>query len=132
VANLVHGIELAVDSTQSGIFNVADRLSPTLDELIQTFLEAARLPSRVVHVPAWCAWPVGAVAETIWALARQRRPPLITRYLVAQLAQEYTLDLTRARRILGYEPQVGYHGGIPDAVRDLTHDRSHPYLGNAA
>jgi nucleoside-diphosphate-sugar epimerase len=132
VANLTHGIERAVDGKVSGIFNVADPMSPTLDELIQTFLEAARLPPRVVHVPAWCAWPVGAVAETIWALTRQRRPPLITRYLVAQLAQEYTLDLTRARRILGYEPQVDYHGGIPDAVRDLTHDRSHPYLGNAA
>jgi nucleoside-diphosphate-sugar epimerase len=116
VDNLALAVECALHApVVRGIFNVADAEAPTTGELLTTVL--ARLGggggscARIVHVPRSVAWTVATSSEWLWRAARVKRPPPLTRYVVAQLADEHTVDISRARQILGYEPRWTYRNG---------------------
>ena len=115
VDNLVDAILLGLNGASAGTFNISDEPTPTLADLLGVFLEADRRSPSTLYVPTWLAWRLGSAAEMLWAAARRRRPPMITRYSVAQLAFEFTLDISRARRDLGYCPRVDFRRGIADA-----------------
>jgi nucleoside-diphosphate-sugar epimerase len=48
------------------------------------------------------------------------RAPRLTRFLVAQLAFDFTLDIDRAIDVLGYHPTRSY----PEAFRELASGKS--------
>jgi nucleoside-diphosphate-sugar epimerase len=104
VDNLVHAIERAVDGSVSGTFNIADAVEPTVDELLRHVLMSAGLPARIAYIPTGIAWPLSAALESIAAMFAQGHAPRLTRYVVAQFTQEYTLDLNAAVDRLGYRP----------------------------
>jgi nucleoside-diphosphate-sugar epimerase len=112
VDNLVDAIESAIDGHASGAFNVADLVEPTVDDLLRAVLAAAELPARIAYVPARVAWPLSAALESIARVLGLSHPPRITRYVVAQFTQEYTLDLGAAVERLGYRPVRSYLDGI--------------------
>jgi nucleoside-diphosphate-sugar epimerase len=116
VDNLVCAIECAIDGNASGTFNVADLVEPTVDDLLRAVLADAGLPARIAYVPARLAWPVSAALESIARALGSRHPPRLTRYVVAQLTQEYTLDLSAAVERLGYRPVRTYFDGVRDAL----------------
>lgn len=112
VDNLVHAIVRAIEGpVHQGVFNVADAATARLDELLCTLLERLGLPARIVYVPTRLAAPLANVLEYSFRLVRAGRPPLLTRYLVSQLANEYTLDISRAQQLLGYAPEFSFHTG---------------------
>ena len=116
VDNLVHAIERAIDGSMCGTFNIADRVEPTVDELLQAVLAAADLPARIAYVPAAVAWPLSTAFEAIALVLGLSHPPRLTRYVVAQLTQEYTLDLTAAVERLGYRPTRTYGEGVRETL----------------
>ncbi len=116
VENLVHAIECAIDGNASGVFNVADGVEPTVDDLLREVLAAAGLPARIAYVPAAVAWPLSTVLESIARVLGLTHPPRLTRYVVAQFAQEYTLDLSAAAERLGYQPARTYIDGISETL----------------
>jgi nucleoside-diphosphate-sugar epimerase len=112
VDNLVHAVERALaEPAAHGVFNVADAVEARVDDLLGTLLARHGAPTRLVHVPAALAWAGAAALEGAWRLAGARRPPPLTRYAVGHLAREHTLDLTRARELLGYAPRWTYQDG---------------------
>jgi nucleoside-diphosphate-sugar epimerase len=112
VDNLVHAIVSALEAEpRAGIFNIADPLAPSLDDLLRTLLRRLGLPARVAYVPRGLARPLAATLEAGYRLACVSHPPLLTRYIVTQLSQEYTLDIGRAQRVLGYQPAFTYLDG---------------------
>ena len=116
VDNLVCAIECAIDGSASGTFNVADLVEPTVDDLLRAVLLDADLPVRIAYVPARLAWPVSTALESIARVLGSRHPPRLTRYVVAQLTQEYTLDLSAAVERLGYRPVRTYLDGVRDGL----------------
>ena len=116
VENLVQAIECAIDGSASGTFNVADSLEPTVDDLLREVLAAADLPTRIAYVPAAVAWPLSTALESIARMLGLNHAPRLTRYAVAQLTQEYTLDLSAAVERLGYRPARTYLDGIREAL----------------
>lgn len=115
VDNLVHAIELAIASEARGIFNIADAETPTLREILATVNRV--LGGRgAVFIPKLVARGAAVVYEGIARLRRTSEAPMLTRYIVAQLTSEYTLDIDRARRILGYRPFRGYPAAIEEAI----------------
>ena len=112
VDNLVQAIVRAVEGhVRDGIFNVADAEPVGLDELLRTVLERLGLPTRVRYLPARVAWPLAGVLERAYRFAGSQRPPLLTPYIVSQIASECTLDIGRARALLGYSPMLNYRTG---------------------
>lgn len=117
IDNLVHAIEVAIASEASGIFNVADAETPTLREILAT-VDRAIGGRGVVFIPKLLASGASVVYEGIARLRRMSQAPMLTRYIVAQLTSEYTLDINRARRILGYRPFRRYNEAIEEAVNE--------------
>lgn len=112
VENLAHAVDLALrNPNASGVFNIADSEEASVDELLRTLLTRAGAPTRMMYIPRSTAWGVAVALEGIWPGGRPPRGPLLTRYVVTQLADEHTLDITRARQMLGYVPRWSYRDG---------------------
>jgi nucleoside-diphosphate-sugar epimerase len=111
IDNLVQTIVLALEGpVDDGVFNVADAVAAPLDTLLRTLLSRLGLPPRILYIPRALAWRLAPVLE------RVQRTPQMTRYVVRQLADEYTLDISRARARLGYAPAVDFRAGRLDAA----------------
>ena len=106
VDNLVQVVERAIEpGSPTGIFNVADSEAEPLGGLLRALLLAFGLAPRVVYLPRVVAWPIAATMESAFRAIRAERPPLLTRYIVAQLASECVLDIRQAQNLLGYQPR---------------------------
>ena len=69
-----------------------------------------RLPFRL-------AFGLAGLAETTYTLLRLQREPPVTRYAVSLLAKNMTLDISAARRDLGYAPRVTVDEGLDHFVQ---------------
>ena len=119
VLNLSHAVERSLLSAGAqGVFNIADAESPSVDELLQATFGRLGLPTRLVHIPRPVAWAAAWASETLARGLRARREPLLTRYVVASLADDHLLDISRARESLGYEPRSTFRDPWVDDRQD--------------
>ena len=106
VLNLAHAVERALLSAGGeGVFNIADTECPSIDELLEATFERLALPTRLIHLPRAIAWAAAWAMEVAARRPGTSREPLLTRYVVASLADEHRLDIARARESLGYDPR---------------------------
>jgi len=111
VDNLASCIDCALATTTAGIFNVTDGEDASIHEILTTMLARHGLHVRPLYIPVPGAELLAFTMEAAWrAVGAVRRPPF-TRYLVAQLSQGHTLDISRAREVLGYAPRWNYRDG---------------------
>jgi len=113
IENLADAIELILDRRFGcEIFNIADARTDTLNAVLTALFEALGMPVRLLHLDRRLALASATALE--WAYRTLRRPvaPPLTRYLVSQLADDYTLDIAKARAMLGYAPQSDYRDGF--------------------
>jgi nucleoside-diphosphate-sugar epimerase len=75
---------------------------------------AAELGARAprYRIPYRLALGLGATAEGLWRLTGRTEPPPLMRYGLQLLGGENRFSIGRARRDLGFEPQVGMAEGI--------------------
>jgi nucleoside-diphosphate-sugar epimerase len=112
VHNLALAVDLALQSPHAtGPFNITDAEPAAVDELLRTVLRRVGATARIAYIPRAVAWHIAGALEGIWPTRIGPRGPLLTRYVVSQLADELTLDITRARAILGYEPRWTFRDG---------------------
>jgi nucleoside-diphosphate-sugar epimerase len=106
VLNLALAVERAlVVAGARGIYNVADAEAPSVAALLHATFEQLALPTRLVFVPRRLAWEGARLIEAVHRRSGAVREPLLTRYVVASLADEHVLDIGRARVALGYDPR---------------------------
>ena len=69
------------------------------------------------------------LGEDLWTRLGRSTPPVLTRYVVTEVADEHTLDIERARRVLGYAPRWTYVDGPvgDDSVRDAPQLAGHSH-----
>ena len=104
IDNLVDAIALAVQSPARGIFNVGDDGDVLLSDVLTDLLaKQGRADVTLGSIPYRAAYVVAAALEATHKVAGGR--PRLTRYAVSQLGLERTLDLSRARELLGYSPR---------------------------
>ncbi len=109
ILNLTHAVERAIGcKTAKGFFNVADRDSVSVDDLLQTLLQREGYPTRLVHLPRIAAWTLASIAEYLWRASGAKHAPRLSRYLVQQVAYGHTLDISRAVDLLAYDPCYDY------------------------
>ena len=78
--------------------------------LISIWLAIVAWRRRQQTVPGWkaLAWGAASVSEAIARSLGVEREPTLTRYVVANLSEETTLDITRARTELGFKPRYNF------------------------
>jgi len=107
IDNLTAACLLAVTSSASGTFNIADDEPVVLDAALRQVLESRGITAPPVYLPRALALPLAGAAQFLATSTRTfglNRPPRLTMYAVRHLAYERTLDLTAARTRLGYRP----------------------------
>src|SRR3954468_10615343 len=112
VDNAVEGLWLGAPRGQpGGVYFVTDGEPVVFRDFVTKLLETQDVEPPDRNVPLPVARTLAAAME---AISRKRRPP-ITRFAVWVSALECTIDISRARSELGYEPVRT----IPDGLRDL-------------
>jgi nucleoside-diphosphate-sugar epimerase len=114
VGNLVHAIWLALEKDEAvgQAFNVADGRLVTKHEFFGTIAELAGLPKPTRHIPLGVARPLTYALEGLWKLLGVDQPPLLSRARLKLLGLNLDYSIAKARRLLGYDPQVDFQEGM--------------------
>jgi nucleoside-diphosphate-sugar epimerase len=98
VDNLAAAVALSLTGPP-GVYNIGDDTDVLLSAVLREFLSRRGRPDVAIR-----SIPYGAAFAAAGALERLSRGPRLTRYAVSQVGLERTLDLGRARELLGYTP----------------------------
>lgn len=64
------------------------------------------IPQKSLSFPA--AYRLGALLEAAYRVTRRRGEPPLTRFVAAQLALDHYFSIDRARRLIGYDPDIDF------------------------
>ena len=119
VEDLVRGVVLAgVREEAAGqCLLITDDIKLRWREYIDALLRAFDQPDRSLSFPGPVAQLAGWTLETLWRLARAKNPPPVTRYRAALVRRDFHFGCEKAKRLLGYAPQVGFEEGLRRTVR---------------
>lgn len=108
VQNLIDAILLAVDrkETVGETFIITDGLEITWKEYMDKIAEKLGVRRPLFSVPYPIAYSAAALCEAILKLFRSNKPPIITRYRIANVGKDYHFNIEKARTKLGYQPRV--------------------------
>jgi nucleoside-diphosphate-sugar epimerase len=95
----------------------------TLNDLVALVAGVLEVPTPKIHLPVWPFWIAGAACEAA-CVPFGLEPPLYRRR-VDFFTKSRAFDTSRARREIGYEPQVGLRDGIR---RTVEWYRAHGWL----
>jgi nucleoside-diphosphate-sugar epimerase len=105
VDNVIEGLVLgATKGRPGGVYFVTDGEPVVFRDFITQLLgtQGIDVPDR--NMPAPVASAASTALEGVWKLLRRKNPPPVTRLAYWLSAQECTIDISRARAELGYEP----------------------------
>lgn len=114
VRNLCHAISLAIGSEVDGAFFITDGDEIALRDFMIARLHANRLKPPGISVPAPVAWLFGGVLEKSWATGWLPGSPPLTREMVRLIGYPFTLNISRARSLLGYTPEISIAAGMSE------------------
>ncbi|MDB5972831.1 MAG: 3-beta hydroxysteroid dehydrogenase/isomerase [Hydrocarboniphaga sp.] len=104
---------MAAENGQGGqAYFVTDGGTNTLKDMLNDLLGTRGVPPIERSVPFGVAWRMAAAIETVWRLFRIRSKLPISRQRLRMIGQDFTLDITKARRDLGYVPIISWADGI--------------------
>ena len=105
VDNTVEGLWLgATRAPAGGVYFVTDGEPVVFRDFLERMLATQGVSVPDKSVPAGVATAAAATAERAWRLLRRPGPPPLTRFAVWVSSKECTLDISRARTELAYEP----------------------------
>jgi nucleoside-diphosphate-sugar epimerase len=115
VDNVVHGLRLAAEKGTAGeAYFVTDGDRVVFREFVSAMLETQGVEPPTRNSPAWAAGAVSAGGESIWKLLHLKGEPPLTRFTYWVSSQECTIDTTKARIGLGYEPVRSRADGLAE------------------
>ncbi len=117
VDNTVEGLVLgATRGRPGGVYFVTDGEPAVFRDFITALLRANGIDPPDRNTPAPVARLAAGVSEAIWRTFKLNGSPPVTRLAYWLSAQECTIDISRARSELGYEPVISREQGL-EALR---------------
>jgi len=112
--NLVEALYLAAvrPNVVGEVLLVTDGRVITRRRMMEIICEETGYPMPARHVPPWLVRAVCPVMEGLAWLSRSPEPPLVNRFRLKFMATPLTYRIEKARRLLGYEPQVDTEAGL--------------------
>ena len=96
----------------TGAFFLTDGEDITLRDFLTQRLLASGLQAPRMSVPAKAAWLLGGAMEKLWETGWMPGDPPLTRELVRLIGYPFSLDISRAKSVLGYAPEVSIAQGM--------------------
>lgn len=124
IANLCAGIDLALANGRGGeVYFLSDGEPWAFRKLVSGMLAAHGIAVPDSTVPRWLLRSMAVVGDALAGLTAGRVTLPITMQSFATSAVEVTLDITKARTELGYQPVVTIEEGLAEmanAHREMT------------
>jgi nucleoside-diphosphate-sugar epimerase len=115
VDNVVEGLLLAASKGRPGeAYFVTDGDRVVFREFVSALIETQGVEPPTRSVPAPIAAALAAAAETAWRVLRRGGEPPLTRFAFWISSQECTIDISKARSELGYEPVKSRDAGLAE------------------
>jgi nucleoside-diphosphate-sugar epimerase len=83
-------------------------------EFVSALIETQGVQPPTRSVPAAVAGPLAAASESVWSLFHLGGEPPLTRFAFWVSSQECTIDISKARSELGYEPVIDRERGLAE------------------
>lgn len=114
IADVVQALLLALGSEGAvgQAFNIGTDQPLTQAEYLSAIAQEIGARSPRLHVPYHPLYAAAYAAERIATLSGYRIPPVITRHGIKILGEDNRLSIDKARRELGYAPQVHPREGV--------------------
>lgn len=115
VENLNLAMQAALTAPESALgqaYNISNGEPVAFWPQFNTLLQRLGLPELHRHIPYPLAYAMAALAETKARLTPGRPEPAMLRLGMAVMARDFNLDISAARRELGYQPQISIAQGI--------------------
>lgn len=113
IDNTVEGLWLAATRAPAGgVYFVTDGDPVVFREFVTAMLATQGVDAPDKTVPAGIASVAALVSERLWRLLKRPGSPPLTRFAVWVASQECTLDTSRARAEMGYEPRTTRAQGL--------------------
>jgi nucleoside-diphosphate-sugar epimerase len=115
VGNVADAVVAALSATSHAepqVFNITNGEPLAVCELLYRLFTALDMKVRRVRLPRSVAVALGALAERAARIRPGQPEPRLSRYGVGVLGYAQTLDISHARRVLGYRPRVSVDEGI--------------------
>ncbi len=119
VSNVVDSIILSLQADSKAcnqVYNISNGNPVRLWEYIEYTLKKLDLEMPRKRVPFRLAFLVAAFMERFAKMTRLKREPSLTKYSVANLAVSMTMDITKAKKLLGYTPKKSIKEAIDEFV----------------
>lgn len=123
VDNVVHAMQLATTAqnlSTGEVFNITNGEPAILRDVLEAMLTSLKIPFRIVALPYAVLDAAARVMQAGAVLGNSE--PAFTRYSIGALHYDMTLDIEKARRVLGYRPIVPLADGIDSTIQWI---RSH-------
>ncbi len=115
VDNVVEGLVLAAERGAPGeAYFVTDGEPVVFREFVTELLATKGVEPPDRSLPGALAGPLATVSEAAWRLLPLPGAPPMSRFTSWVLTQECTIDISKARRDLGYEPVVAREQGLAE------------------
>ncbi len=120
VENVATALRLALDAGDpaGGVYNISNDDPRQFRDLVTTLLELVGETPRMRPMNRRVAWALATALEGVFRVIPGRPEPPLTRYTLSTIAYSQTLDLTRAKAELGYEPLVTLDDALVRAAAD--------------
>jgi nucleoside-diphosphate-sugar epimerase len=127
VTDIVRGLLLALDHDHAvgQAYNITNDRPLTQKQLLGAIAQDMGASPPRLHIPYRALYAAGYLAERLAMVAPSRSRPPITRLGVAFFGTDNRYAIHKARRELGYAPQVDLRDGVrTTAMWYRQHDRS--------
>ena len=115
VDNVVEGLVLAAErGTPGEPYFLTDGEPVVFREFVTALLETQGVEAPSRSIPTWLAGTVSAVGTTAWRFLPLPGDPPLPRFTYWLLTQECTIDISKARAELGYEPVRSREEGLEE------------------
>jgi nucleoside-diphosphate-sugar epimerase len=113
VDNVVEGLVLAARRGRAGeAYFITDGEPVVFREFISALLETQGVEPPARSLPSWLGAALAAGSEGTWRRLRLKGEPPLTRLALWLSSQECTIDISKARSALGYEPVTSRADGL--------------------
>jgi len=120
-SNVVDALELvsfAPNEVCGKVYNISNGEPVVFYDFLRRILRKLNLPVREIRIPLQLAFAMANVLETAFSFS-EKEPPL-TKYTVCAMGRSRTLDISRARNLLGYNPRIGLAEGVEVLLKQLS------------
>jgi nucleoside-diphosphate-sugar epimerase len=114
IADVVQALLLALDNERAvgQVYNIGNDQPLTQEQFLSAIAQEIGVAPPHIHVPYYLMYTAAYTAERVATLSGSRIPPAVTRHGVKIFGADSRLSIDKARRDLGYAPQVPLREGV--------------------